>query len=134
MGKKITVLGAGMVGKAIIYDLSQKYEVTAADVDEKALQFCREQYGVNTVNKYLNNAENIKEVIADADFVVSAVPGYMGYMTLEAIIESGKDAVDISFMPEDYMELDEKAREKGVTALVDCGVAPGMPNIILGFH
>ena len=85
MKKKITVLGAGMVGKAIIYDLAEKYEVTAVDVDERALQFCYEQYGVKTVHKYLNNPQNIKEVVADADFVVSAVPGFMGYNTLEEI-------------------------------------------------
>jgi lysine 6-dehydrogenase len=134
MKKKITVLGAGVVGKAIIYDLSKKYDVTAADVDGKALQYCHEQYGVHTVRKYLNNAQNIKEAIADADFVVSAVPGFMGYRTLEAIIESEKDGVDISFMPENFMELNNKAKENGVTVIADCGVAPGMPNIILGHH
>lgn len=134
MKKKITVLGAGMVGKAIIYDLAEKYEVTAVDVDERALQFCYEQYEVKTVHKYLNNPQNIKEVVADADFVVSAVPGFMGYNTLEAVIECGKDVVDISFMPEDFLQLNNKAKENGVTAIADCGVAPGMPNIILGFH
>ena len=42
--------------------------------------------------------------------------------------------VDISFMPEDFMQLDDLARKNGVTAVVDCGVAPGMSNIILGYH
>jgi saccharopine dehydrogenase-like NADP-dependent oxidoreductase len=134
MNKKVTVLGAGMVGKAIIYDLSVKYEVTAVDVDEQSLEYCNREYGVKTINKYLNNPENIKEVVADADFVVSAVPGFMGYRTLEAVIESGKDVVDISFMPEDFMQLNDKAERNGVVALADFGVAPGMPNIILGFH
>ncbi|MCF8335230.1 MAG: saccharopine dehydrogenase NADP-binding domain-containing protein [Bacteroidales bacterium] len=134
MKKKITVLGAGMVGKAIIHDLSGKYKVTAVDVDEKALQYCHEQYGIKTIHKYLNNSQNIKEVVANADYVVSAVPGFMGYNTLEAVIESGKDVVDISFMPEDFMQLNQKAKENGVTAIADCGVAPGMPNIILGHH
>ena len=134
MKKKITVLGAGIVGKAIIHDLFEKYEVTAVDVDEKALQFCQKQYGINTVHRYLNNPQNIKEVVADADYVVSAVPGFMGYKTLEAVIESGKDVVDISFMQEDFIQLNEKAELNGVTAIADCGVAPGMPNIILGFH
>jgi lysine 6-dehydrogenase len=134
MKKKITVLGTGMVGKAIVADLSEKYQVTAVDVDEKALNYCHEKYGVKTIQKYLNNPQNIKEVVTDADYVVSAVPGFMGYNTLEAVIESGKDVVDISFMPEDFMQLDEKAKQNGVTAIADCGVAPGMPNIILGFH
>jgi saccharopine dehydrogenase-like NADP-dependent oxidoreductase len=42
--------------------------------------------------------------------------------------------VDISFFPEDPFELDALAKEKNVTIVTDCGVAPGMGNIILGFH
>jgi saccharopine dehydrogenase-like NADP-dependent oxidoreductase len=41
---------------------------------------------------------------------------------------------DISFFPEDALRLDEAARRAGVTAVVDCGVAPGMSNMILGYH
>ena len=42
--------------------------------------------------------------------------------------------VDISFMPEDFLKLDDLARKHDVTAIVDCGVAPGMGNLILGHH
>jgi saccharopine dehydrogenase-like NADP-dependent oxidoreductase len=56
------------------------------------------------------------------------------YNALKEIIESGTDLVDISFMPEDFFDHDQMARKKGVTAIVDCGVAPGMGNIILGHH
>jgi lysine 6-dehydrogenase len=65
--------------------------------------------------------------------VVNAVPGFMGYQTLKAIIQAGKDVVDISFFIEDPMALDELARQKNVTAIMDCGVAPGMCNILIGY-
>jgi lysine 6-dehydrogenase len=42
--------------------------------------------------------------------------------------------VDISFFPEDPFGLDELAKAQGVTAVVDCGVAPGLGNILLGYH
>ena len=42
--------------------------------------------------------------------------------------------VDISFFPENALGLDELAKENQVTAIVDCGVAPGMSNLILGYH
>ena len=58
----------------------------------------------------------------------------MGFNTLKSIIEAGKNVVDISFFPEDPFLLDDLAKEKGVTAIVDCGVAPGFANIILGYH
>ncbi len=42
------------------------------------------------------------------------------------------NVIDIAFFPENSLELDELAKENNVTAIVDCGVAPGMDNIILG--
>ena len=44
------------------------------------------------------------------------------------------NVVDISFFPENSLELDQLAKEKNITAIVDCGVAPGMGNIIFGYH
>src|SRR5690606_27700002 len=66
--------------------------------------------------------------------VVGAVPGFMGFQTARTVIEAGKNMVDISFFPEDPFDLDQLAHEKKVTIVVDCGVAPGMGNIILGYH
>jgi lysine 6-dehydrogenase len=66
--------------------------------------------------------------------VVGAVPGFMGFETCRTVIECSKNMVDISFFPEDPFLLDELAKEKGVTVVTDCGVAPGMGNIILGYH
>jgi len=71
-------------------------------------------------------------VIDDADLVVSAVPGHMGYETLRRVIDAGKNAVDISFFAEDPFDLDALAIQRGVTAVVDCGVAPGLSNAIAG--
>ena len=58
----------------------------------------------------------------------------MGYHTLKSIIGSGKNVVDISFFPENALELQKLAEDKGVTAIVDCGVAPGLDNLILGYY
>lgn len=51
---------------------------------------------------------------------------------MEAVINAGKNVVDISFFPEDALDLDELAKRKDVTAITDCGVAPGMSNFIFG--
>ena len=56
----------------------------------------------------------------------------MGYKTLEAVINAGKNVVDISFFPEDVLQLDKLAKEKNVTVITDCGVAPGVSNFIIG--
>ena len=134
MKQHIAVLGTGMVGRAIVYDLSHEHRITAADSNPQALRLCREMKGVETRQADLTDTEQITRIIKEADLVVSAVPGFMGYETVKTVITKGKPVVDISFMPEDFMELDALAREKGVTAIADCGVAPGMPNLILGHH
>ncbi len=132
--KKITVLGAGMVGKAIAIDLCKKFDVTSYDISENSLKFLSEKFNINTKKADLSSDIEIKNAIKDADIVVNAVPGFMGFHTSEQIIKAGKNLVDISFFPEDAFELDELAKIKGVTAVVDCGVAPGMGNIICGYH
>jgi saccharopine dehydrogenase-like NADP-dependent oxidoreductase len=65
--------------------------------------------------------------------VINAVPGFMGFQTLKAIIGAGKNVVDIAFFIEDPFELDELARKNGVTAIMDMGVAPGMCNVLIGY-
>ncbi len=132
--KKIVVLGAGYVGSAIARELSQKYTVISADINQKALNDLKKKGNIGTCNIDFNDPDVIKATIKDADIVVSATPGYLGYNVLKAIIETGKNVVDISFFPEDAFQLDGQAKKAGVTAIVDCGVAPGMPNIIAGYH
>jgi saccharopine dehydrogenase-like NADP-dependent oxidoreductase len=132
--KKITVLGAGMVGSAIAADLCKDFAVTAADAGSERLDGLKTRGPIRTERVDLSDAGNIRQVIRDADLVVGALPGFMGFQALKTVIECGKDAVDISFFGEDPFGLDGLAKEKNVTAVVDCGVAPGMSNMILGFH
>jgi saccharopine dehydrogenase-like NADP-dependent oxidoreductase len=134
MKKHIVVLGAGMVGRAIIQDLSRQHRITAIDKDQKALDRCSHDYGVKTIQQDVSDREKTGALIEDAALVVSAVPGFLGYQTLEMAIRKNKEVVDISFMPEDFMELHALAYQLGVTAITDCGVAPGMPNLIAGYY
>lgn len=134
MKNKIVVLGAGMVGRAIAIDLAKKHNVVSADIFTKSLKKLASINNIKTVKINLSKKENIKDIISDSNLVVSAVPGFMGFETLKTIIESGKDVVDIAFFPEDALQLDALAKKHNVTAIMDCGVAPGMSNAILGYH
>ena len=132
--KKIIVLGAGMVGKAMAIDLSMEYKVKSVDIDKDSLDFLSNNYEIETEVLDVNNEYLLSEAIKDFDLVISAVPGFLGLKTIKNVIKNKKDLVDISFLPEDVLDLDKMAKEYGVTAVMDCGVAPGMPNIIAGFH
>ncbi len=131
----ITVLGCGMVGNAMAQDLATNHKVTSADKNKKALAQLKEaNEGIITIAADLSDPEAIADVIADADLVVCAVPGFMGFETLKTVLKQKKNVVDISFFPENPMDLDYIAKQNDVFAVVDCGVAPGMDNILLGFH
>jgi saccharopine dehydrogenase-like NADP-dependent oxidoreductase len=133
MKKKIIVLGAGLVGHVMAKDLAKDFEVTATDINEDALK-ALEAHGIKTLKTDLSDRENLKSILQPFDLVVGSVPGFMGLKNAQTVIEAGKNMVDISFFPEDPFQLDEAAKKKNVTIVTDCGVAPGMGNIILGFH
>ena len=133
MKKKIVVLGAGLVGKAMAVDLAKDFDVTSADISAEALQFLQTK-GVKTQQHDLADRNALLRLLAPFDLVVGAVPGFMGFKTVETVIEAGKDMVDISFFPEDAFQLDQKAKAKNVTIVTDCGVAPGISNLVAGYH
>jgi len=132
---KVIVLGSGRVGSAIAADLAQNYSVTIADIDGDTLTRVKNKnpdIGLLTLD--VSDKNQLIKNLRDVDLVVCAVPGFLGYQTLETVIRAGRNCVDISFSPENTLELNQLAKEKKVTALVDCGVAPGMDNLILGYH
>ena len=131
----IIVLGAGMVGSAMAIDLSKKHKVTLTDFNLKVLEKVKEKCSALVIEQLdVTDKAKLKNSIVKHDLVICAVPGFLGYDTLKTIIESEMNVVDISFFPENSLELDALAKEKNVTAIVDCGVAPGMDNIILGYY
>ena len=134
MKNKIIVLGAGLVGSAIVIDLSKNHDVTSVDLNLESFSKFENYPAINTIQADLSNTEKVKSLVKDFDLVIGTVPGFMGYQTMKAIIEAGKNMVDISFMPEDFLELDGLAKKHNVSVVADCGVAPGMGNIILGHH
>ena len=132
---QIGVLGAGMVGRTIAIDLAATYNVTAIDISEHSLQLLTQKNdAIKTIKANLSDCDNYNKLLSGFDFIVCAVPGFMGYKTLEAVIRSKKNVVDISFFPEDPLQLDVLAKENEVCAIVDCGVAPGMSNLVLGYY
>jgi saccharopine dehydrogenase-like NADP-dependent oxidoreductase len=131
---KIIVLGGGMVGSAIVADLCKDNKVTCADFNKEVLNSISKKLSVKTISCDFSNLSEVKKTIAPFDLVIGAVPGFLGFEVLKAIIESKKNVVDISFFPEDAFLLDDLAKKNNVTAIVDCGVAPGLCNMMAGLH
>ncbi len=135
MTTRVIVLGGGLIGSAMARDLSASpgLEVEVADLRPEALARVAERARVRTVCADLRDPEVVRDLVADYDLVLGALPSVIGFQTLRAVLEARRDYVDISFMPENALLLDELARDHGVTAVVDCGVAPGVSNMMAGF-
>ncbi len=132
--KKIIVLGCGRVGACIAADLAadEHLQVTVVDQRQENLEglgdlpgLCRRQLDLHP--------GAVGELVAGFDAVVGALPSVLGFEVLRGVIEAGKPYCDISFMPVDFLSLDELARQRGVPAVVDCGVAPGLANLLIGY-
>lgn len=131
---RILVLGSGMVGSAMALDLAAAHQVVATDRDAAVLQRLEGKPGISTLQLDVTDDAALRAAVTEMDLVVSAVPGFLGYATLRTLIEEGKHVADISFFPEESLDLDALAKEKGVVVVTDIGVAPGMHNLIFGWH
>jgi lysine 6-dehydrogenase len=132
---KVIVLGAGMVGSAMAIDMAKKHKVTLTDISQEVLNKAKQKCDDLTILQLdATNKKELQRTIKQHDLVINAVPGFLGFETLKAIIEADMNVIDIAFFPENSLELDALAKEHNVCAIVDCGVAPGMDNVILGYY
>lgn len=130
----IVILGCGLVGSAIAKDLVDcGYDVTVADIAASAYERVNDYEAITFKHMDLTESGRIVKLIEPFDLVIGAVPGFMGFDTLRTVIDCRKHVVDISFFPEDPFELDALAKERDVTAVVDCGVAPGLSHVLFGY-
>lgn len=111
----------------------ERYEVTALDASPQNLQRLAGIPRLNPKQADLAAPAALTAAIANADVVIGALPSKMGFATLETVIRAGKPYCDISFMPQDVLALDALAKEKKVTAVVDCGVSPGLSNLMVAY-
>lgn len=128
----VTVLGAGLIGKAMVYDLCREYAVTVADHSPHALEALA-HLPAGQACADLTATGALESVSAHADLVLSAMPGALGFEILRRLIGMGKKVVDISFTEEDPQTLDEMAREHGAVVVPDAGVCPGLSNLVAGY-
>lgn len=128
---KVLVLGAGNVGRAIAYDLAREgFDVHVGDKSMKNLGEV-EEFAI-PMRIDASNFDGLAEAMKGFELVVGALPGRFGYRSVRAAIKAGVDMVDVSFMPENPLELRDEAERAGVTVIFDAGFAPGLSNILMG--
>ena len=129
----ICQIGCGMIGKVMALDISKRHDLHLSDLDRSALKEIKTlDPTIKTKCFNVNDSDMLKSFLKPADIVLIAVPGHMGYKLLEKIIDFKKNIVDISFSPENILSLNKKAKDNNITVIFDAGLAPGIPNFLLG--
>ena len=138
VGLKILVLGCGNVGSAIVKDLARylpSNQIVAADRNPDVARKVAEEIGKENVSWTQADASKYDElvnIIKKHDLVVGALPGSLGYTSAKACVDAKVSMVDISYMPENPLTLNDAAIKAGITIVPDCGVAPGLSNLLAG--
>ncbi|HKP14903.1 MAG TPA: saccharopine dehydrogenase C-terminal domain-containing protein [Gemmatimonadaceae bacterium] len=133
------VLGAGLQGSACAYDLLQNPEVSQVRLADLRLdhlpEFLKPLSGPRLIPTTLDvrDREAVLAVMRESDAVLSAIPYYFNLQLAECAVEAGVHFCDLGGNTEIVFQqktLADQARAKGVTIIPDCGVAPGMVNIL----
>jgi lysine 6-dehydrogenase len=136
---RMLVLGAGLQGSACAYDLLQNpevKEVRLADLHIGHLaQFLAPYSGERLIYTTLDvrDKEAVLALMRQSDAAMSAIPYYHNFELAEIAVEAGIHFSDLGGNTEIVFKqktLDEAAKKKGITIIPDCGLAPGMVNIL----
>jgi lysine 6-dehydrogenase len=135
---KILVVGCGNIGSVAARDLATSLgsvDIVVADKDEAKAKSVAQEVGTGNVSYIqLDVANNRKllKTLKDFTLVLGFLPGSFGYRLVEACINARRDMVDVSFMGENLFKLNDEAAGAGVTIVPDCGLAPGISNLLVG--
>ena len=136
---KMLVLGAGLQGSACAYDLLQQADVTEVRLADKSVEhlpaFLTPYIGhkLHPMALDVTDTAQVAKAMAGVKAVMCAVPYYFNLPMTEAAIAAGAHFSDLGGNTEIVFQqkaLDARAAAAGVTVIPDCGLAPGMVNIL----
>ena len=136
---RMLVLGAGLQGSACAYDLLQNAavsEVRLADLQVDRLpEFLAPYVGkrLTPMRVDVRQPADVRAAMEGCDAAMSAIPYYFNFELARLAVESKVHFCDLGGNTEIVFQqkgLEAKAKAAGVTVVPDCGLAPGMVNIL----
>jgi lysine 6-dehydrogenase len=135
---RLLVLGAGQQGTACAYDLLAHTEADVVIADQRIdrlPQFLTPFLGQRLSAEVLDATDRraVERLMEGSTAAMSALPYYLNPLLTELAIEAGSHFCDLGGNTDIVIRqkrLAARARERGVSAVVDCGLAPGMVNIL----
>lgn len=136
---RMLVLGAGLQGSACAYDLLQNAKITEvrlAGLDMGHIApFLAPYSGKRLIPTPLDvrDKDAVRALMRESDAVMSAIPYYFNDKLAKLAADVGVHFCDLggnTDIVREQKRLDATAKEKGITIIPDCGLAPGMVNIL----
>jgi lysine 6-dehydrogenase len=135
---RVLVLGCGNIGSVAAKDLAinlASADVVVADKDGDRARRTAENIGTDNVSYIQLDAadcQSLLTTIKDFAIILGFLPAGLGYSLAKACVKAGKNMVDVSYMAENPLRLNEEAEKADITIVPDCGLAPGISNLIAG--
>lgn len=129
--KKVLVLGAGLVTRPLV-DYLLKHDIrvrVASRTVAKAEQLINGHPNGEEIEWTVDKQDELKQMIADADLVVSLLPANYHGKIAELCIELGTNMATTSYVSSEMKALDKPAKDKGIIILNECGVDPGIDHM-----
>jgi lysine 6-dehydrogenase len=136
---KIIILGAGLMGRAIAFDLinfSNFEKISFIDINKSNLNLTKKIFKNKKINYKLldvSNRANIRKKFEENDIVISAVPYYYNYLLTKIAIDTNTHFIDLggnNTIVQKQKTLDKSAKKAKIKVIPDCGLAPGIVSII----
>jgi lysine 6-dehydrogenase len=134
---KILSIGCGYIGSVLAEEIvnSLNFEkLIICDSTKEKIEETAKKLGdrVFPLELDISNYSNLSKIIDNVDLVIGLSPGRLGFNVMKACVEKKKTLIDLSFMAEDPFFFRKSALEGEVIIIPDCGVAPGLSNILIG--
>jgi len=135
---KYTVVGAGMMGSAAAFDLAMSGpgdEVVLADINIQQAKSSAAAIGPNVkpIRLDVNDTAKLVKTLEGSSAVISAVSYSVNFQMTKAAIQAGVHMCDLggnNEVVEKQLTLNASANERGVTVIPNCGLAPGLINVL----
>jgi len=134
---KLLSIGCGYIGSVLAEELVNSLDfekLIICDSTKKKIEETAKKLGEKVIPLQLDISKysNLLEIIDDVDLIIGLAPGRLGYNVMKACVEKKKNLIDLSFMAEDPFLFQDAALKAGVSIMPDCGVAPGLSNMLIG--
>ena len=134
---EILSIGCGYIGSVLAEEIVHNLDfekMIICDSTKEKIEETAKKLGdrVFPLELDISNYSNLLEIIDNVDLVIGLSPGRLGFNVMKACVEKKKNLIDLSFMAEDPLFFQKSALEREVIIIPDCGVAPGLSNILIG--